>query len=146
MNYMELGIYWLGVMLGTIVLALILCGVLGLCSTILDKSFRKGQQAQWETDTRTMRSHACWFGEDQSVVWLIENLAGGGDVSSIREQWRQKRKAQSDADPYTYCSKQATNCARCGQHKHTPIRNDDMGGYVCLTCVDKELEKLGKGM
>lgn len=40
----------------------------------------------------------------------------------------------------TYSSTQATNCAKCGEHKHTPLRIDWMGGYVCLTCIDKELE------
>lgn len=34
---------------------------------------------------------------------------------------------------------QATNCAGCGEHKHTPLRIDAMGGYVCLTCIDKKL-------
>lgn len=42
----------------------------------------------------------------------------------------------------TYASTQATNCAVCGQHKHTPLRVDKMGGYVCLTCIDKELDRL----
>lgn len=46
------------------------------------------------------------------------------------------------ADGYTYKSTQATNCAVCGKHKHTPLRNDTMGGYVCLTCIDQELERL----
>jgi hypothetical protein len=35
-----------------------------------------------------------------------------------------------------------TTCAVCKEVKHTPIRNDTMGGYICLTCVDKELERL----
>ncbi|AOJ07623.1 hypothetical protein [Burkholderia mayonis] len=49
--------------------------------------------------------------------------------------------APADArQPHTYASTQATNCARCGEHKHTPLRIDWMGGYVCLTCVDRELE------
>ena len=43
---------------------------------------------------------------------------------------------------FTYASKQATRCARCGERKHTPLRNDRMGGYVCLTCIDKELIRL----
>lgn len=42
---------------------------------------------------------------------------------------------------YVYASKQATLCAGCGEHKHTPLRVDWMGGYVCLTCIDKEMEK-----
>jgi hypothetical protein len=46
----------------------------------------------------------------------------------------------------TYASSQATNCARCGEHKHTPLRIDWMGGYVCLTCIDKELESRGSAV
>jgi len=45
-------------------------------------------------------------------------------------------------DNYTYISKQETECAMCGKRKHTPLRNDTMGGYICLTCIDQELEKL----
>ena len=41
--------------------------------------------------------------------------------------------------PHTYASTQATKCAGCGQHKHTPLRIDAMGGYVCLTCIDQKL-------
>jgi hypothetical protein len=48
----------------------------------------------------------------------------------------------AEAPYYTYASTQATNCARCGKHKHTPLRVDGMDGYVCLTCIDKELERL----
>ncbi|WP_208449984.1 hypothetical protein [Burkholderia ambifaria] len=44
------------------------------------------------------------------------------------------------ADGFTYATKQATKCASCGEHKHTPLRIDWMGGYVCLTCIDRELE------
>ena len=39
---------------------------------------------------------------------------------------------------------QATKCAGCGERKNTPLRRDDMGGYVCLTCVDKRLNELNK--
>jgi hypothetical protein len=42
----------------------------------------------------------------------------------------------------TYASTQATNCAGCGEHKHTPLRIDAMGGYVCLTCIDQKLGAL----
>ena len=49
--------------------------------------------------------------------------------------------AQPDQEP-TYASTQATNCAGCGEHKHTPLRIDAMGGYVCLTCIDKKLGSL----
>ena len=49
--------------------------------------------------------------------------------------------AQPELEP-TYTSTQATNCAGCGEHKHTPLRIDAMGGYVCLTCIDKKLGSL----
>lgn len=51
----------------------------------------------------------------------------------------------SDEHPYTYASTQATKCAGCGKYKHTPLRVDAMGGYVCLTCIDQKLgEVLGE--
>lgn len=33
-----------------------------------------------------------------------------------------------------------TKCAVCLEDKPTPFRRDEMGGYVCLTCVDKRLD------
>lgn len=42
----------------------------------------------------------------------------------------------------SYFSSQATGCAGCGRYKHTPLRVDAMGGYVCLTCIDETLERL----
>ncbi len=43
---------------------------------------------------------------------------------------------------YTYASKQRTVCAVCGCLKHTPLRRDEMGGYVCLTCIDRRLDEV----
>lgn len=43
---------------------------------------------------------------------------------------------------YTYASKQATHCAGCSKYKHTPLRIDAMGGYVCWTCIDQKLGSL----
>lgn len=68
-----------------------------------------------------------------------EVLSGG-----IRYQFRPlyahpPRAPLTDEHPYTYTSTQATNCAGCGEYKHTPLRIDAMGGYVCLTCIDKKL-------
>lgn len=42
---------------------------------------------------------------------------------------------------YTYSSTQATNCAQCGKHGHTPLRVDHLGGYLCLTCIDNALHQ-----
>jgi hypothetical protein len=35
-----------------------------------------------------------------------------------------------------------TSCASCGELKHCPLRRDEMGGYVCLTCIDKKLDEM----
>lgn len=50
-----------------------------------------------------------------------------------------KGKDDSPVVAPTYCSSQATKCASCGERKHTPLRIDAMGGYVCLTCIDRKL-------
>jgi hypothetical protein len=34
---------------------------------------------------------------------------------------------------------QATKCAACGEVKPTPLRRDEMGGYICLSCIDANL-------
>jgi hypothetical protein len=36
---------------------------------------------------------------------------------------------------------QHTRCAKCGLDKPTPYRRDDLGGYVCLTCVENYLNE-----
>jgi hypothetical protein len=37
-------------------------------------------------------------------------------------------------------------CACCGESKPLPYRRDDLGGYVCLTCVEKRLDALIDGV
>ncbi len=62
------------------------------------------------------------------------------EIQELREKVTELRKELRSR--WTYASTQATNCAGCGEHKHTPLRVDWMGGYVCLTCIDKKLEEL----
>jgi len=50
--------------------------------------------------------------------------------------------AAAASEPVTYSSTQATTCAGCLKHKHTPLRIDAMGGYVCLTCIEQKLGSL----
>lgn len=65
----------------------------------------------------------------------MENLlAHAGNVGAYH--------AAEQAEPYTYASTQSTKCASCGERKHTPLRIDAMGGYVCLTCIDQKLGSL----
>lgn len=61
-------------------------------------------------------------------------------VSAIVGAARAASANETGAEGFTYATKQATACAGCGDHKHTPLRIDWMGGYVCLTCIDRELE------
>lgn len=37
-------------------------------------------------------------------------------------------------------------CAKCGGAKPLPYRRDDLGGFVCLTCVEKRLDELINGV
>lgn len=30
-----------------------------------------------------------------------------------------------------------SNCAICKEFKVTPLRRDDLGGYICLSCFEK---------
>ncbi|WCU04767.1 hypothetical protein O0072_18110 [Pseudomonas aeruginosa] len=62
------------------------------------------------------------------------------EIQELREKVAELQKELRSR--WTYASTQATNCAGCGEHKHTPLRVDWMGGYVCLTCIDKKLEEL----
>lgn len=69
--------------------------------------------------------------------------AAGGmemEIQELREKVTELKKELRSR--WTYASTQATNCAGCGAHKHTPLRVDWMGGYVCLTCIDEKLEEL----
>jgi hypothetical protein len=31
---------------------------------------------------------------------------------------------------------QKTTCCRCEVYKHTPVRCDDLGGYICGGCLE----------
>ncbi|HGM7903205.1 TPA: hypothetical protein ACKP91_002343 [Pseudomonas aeruginosa] len=81
--------------------------------------------------------------EDAAAKGDAARHAAGGmemEIQELREKVTELRKELRSR--WTYASTQATNCAGCGEHKHTPLRVDWMGGYVCLTCIDKKLEEL----
>lgn len=62
----------------------------------------------------------------------VYGLADGFVILSIASP------QQAQAEAYTYASRQATMCAGCGKHKHTPLRIDAMGGYVCLFALESQ--------
>jgi hypothetical protein len=74
------------------------------------------------------------------VKWCDENPPAGDALWCVQLARRAVAAQAGQVGETTYTSSQATNCAKCGEHKHTPLRVDWMGGYVCLTCIDKELE------
>ena len=57
-------------------------------------------------------------------------------------------KAEEDAKERVHLewlvrmTEQHTNCAVCGILKHTPVRRDSMGGYVCGGCLDNKINEL----
>ncbi|HBO1356873.1 TPA: hypothetical protein L5622_001949 [Pseudomonas aeruginosa] len=89
--------------------------------------------AKWGTD---LARDAALKGDD------ARHAAGGMEmeIQELRENVAKLKKELRSR--WTYASTQATNCAGCGEHKHTPLRVDWMGGYVCLTCIDEKLEAL----
>ncbi|KSQ07349.1 hypothetical protein [Pseudomonas aeruginosa] len=81
--------------------------------------------------------------EDAASKGDAARHAAGGmemEIQELRENVAELKKELRSR--WTYASTQATNCAGCGEHKHTPLRVDWMGGYVCLTCIDEKLEAL----
>jgi len=93
--------------------------------------------------------------EQEAFAAARKNLQSDHDQwKSLAEQWQTRCEyAESElvklAKPVpklTYSSTQETSCAWCNNRKHTPLRRDEMGGYVCLTCIDKRLDRLTKAL
>jgi hypothetical protein len=78
----------------------------------------------------------CFEGDE--VVWTDEPPESGALLYTTPPA----QSAPVQPVAHTYASTQATMCACCGEHKHTPLRIDKMDGYVCLTCIDKKLGSL----
>ncbi|MGU2415268.1 hypothetical protein [Burkholderia cenocepacia] len=74
--------------------------------------------------------------------WKAEHNAANARIAELERA----SANETGAEGFTYATKQATTCAGCGERKHTPLRIDWMGGYVCLTCIDRELESRSPAM
>ena len=97
------------------------------------------EPAAWIADGQLFTSHDCIpprllppIGVPEPLYRIAAPVAAQADITEPAEE----------VVAYTYASTQATKCAECGQHKHTPLRIDAMGGYVCLTCIDQRLGSL----
>ncbi|TXM72174.1 hypothetical protein FV226_13170 [Methylobacterium sp. WL12] len=75
---------------------------------------------------------------------IVSDAASAMDLLSKRvvvaEQ--ERTEAVTELKSARFRHEQSTRCAGCGERKHTPLRVGDMGGYVCLTCIDKRLTEL----
>ncbi|EME5140586.1 TPA: hypothetical protein ACGSS8_003094 [Pseudomonas aeruginosa] len=117
-------------------------------------SFEKCMKVMYERDEHAKRLEAALarVAELEKELAMARDAASKGDaarhaaggmemeIQELREKVTELQKKLRSR--WTYASTQATNCAGCGEHKHTPLRVDWMGGYVCLTCIDKKLEEL----
>lgn len=74
-----------------------------------------------------------------NMAMMLADICGALEMAQPSDGALTNEGAEPVAQ-YTYASKQETNCAGCSLRKHTPLRIDDMGGYVCLTCIDKQLD------
>lgn len=69
----------------------------------------------------------------------LETGSSPGDpLTAMREKFHAPVHARIDA---ALSPQQKTKCAVCGVHRHTPLRVDRMGGYVCLECIDVEIDR-----
>lgn len=75
-----------------------------------------------------------FHGDYSRTGWTSKPLYAAPPAAQADDDWHLRG--------YAYASKQATTCAGCGEYKHTPLRIDAMGGYVCLTCIDNKLSSL----
>lgn len=88
--------------------------------------------------------HTTYHGPD-SFERLGNCMTCDGDGRTSAALTVAAERLQKEVDrhaEYAYASRQATSCACCGERKHTPLRVDQMGGYVCLTCIDGKLSEL----
>jgi hypothetical protein len=79
----------------------------------------------------------------QCDFWTItqEELERFAALVAAAEREEGVKAVLAQGEP-TYCTGQHTKCAVCLEDKHTPLRIDSMGGYVCLTCIDRKLTGL----
>lgn len=85
-----------------------------------------------DTSPATLRAHAAFIWDADR---LPTTMAGNNACNAAAAL----RAVADEKEAVTYSSTQSTKCAECLKEKHTPLRVDEMGGYVCLTCIDRRL-------
>ncbi len=69
-------------------LALMAVGILALASRIFEVYYRRGLQAQYQSDMDRLKTASYWFSEDIPTMNLVRNLAEMGDITRVRDTWR----------------------------------------------------------
>jgi len=103
-------------------------------------------QASRDADKAELANILSCFGGDAKLVkdgvislFALTRLTikDRDDLRAQLEDVKRERDALTDKfRPENFIHHQATNCGKCGKHKHTPWRNDKHGyGYVCATCL-----------
>ena len=89
------------------------------------------------------------FHAGKTMCWLGENWHDARKYDAVQLYERQHNPAYAQpASPATSepareampARPQATVCACCLENKATPLRRDEMYGYVCLQCVEVRLD------
>ena len=102
-----------------------------------------------ETAERTITPKRTWFGisdwhpEPQWFLTAFDHDKNADRDFALRD-FGPTNLSPTPVAPVSPVEHQHTVCAGCFVDKPTPLRRDEMGGYVCLTCVDKRLDALSK--
>ncbi len=101
-------------------------------------------KTRWQTGAPTRDMHNGVYAEkygpaEQQVRWEAWQAAWQAALAARQPGTNEPADDDWHLRGYAYASKQETTCAGCGKHKHTPLRIDAMGGYVCLTCIDQKI-------
>jgi formylmethanofuran dehydrogenase subunit E len=70
-----------------------------------------------------------------------ENVCLRKSSEAIADELNQTRQRAVSAEIKFQAYVRTQECAHCSQIKPTPYRRDDLGGYVCLTCVERYLDE-----
>lgn len=75
-------------------------------------------------------------------IWDSRNSDEPGDppTPTVRKESIDWKARAEKAENLVHAHIRTQQCAKCGEVKPTPYRRDDLGGYVCLTCVERYLD------
>lgn len=121
------------------------------CSDLTDirpliELHEKTSQGEWRTsianimrplpDEAPLMHHVADFWPGGDGLIPEEVLANARFCAMVHQSFPAIAKELTQIQSVARSLEQATNCARCGNYKHTPWRAHD--GYICAGCMGKE--------